>query len=97
MPVVGNRKVADIGRGYMNDPISTYAATFRDLAKNILNESGTDLFSEPSKALLLQGSNETMRNFFVENSADPKGMTAAEYEDHIAMMNEQYLNDRKLY
>jgi hypothetical protein len=94
MPVVGNRKVADIGRGYMNDPISTYAATFRDLAKNILNESGTDLFSEPSKALLLQGSNETMRNFFVENSADPKGMTAAEYEDHIAMMNEQYLNDR---
>ena len=94
MPVVGNRKVADIGRGYMNDPISTYAATFRDLAKNILNESGTDLFSEPSKALLLQGSNETMRNFFVENSADPKGMTAAEYEDHITMMNEQYLNDR---
>jgi len=95
MPIVGTRKVSDLGRGYVNDPINTYAASFRDLAKDILNESGTDLFTEPSKALLLQGSNETMRNFFVENSADPKSMTTSEYEDHIQMMNEQYLNDRE--
>lgn len=94
MPVIGTRKVADIGKGYVNDPISKYAASFRDLARNILNESGTDLFSEPSKALLLKGSNETMRNFFVENSIDSKGLTPEEYEDHVEMMNEQYLNDR---
>ena len=68
MPVIGERKVSDMGRGYINDPISAYAASFRDLSKNILNESGADVFTEPSKALLLQGSNETMRNFFVENS-----------------------------
>ena len=95
MPVIGERKVSDMGRGYINDPISAYAASFRDLSKNILNESGADVFTEPSKALLLQGSNETMRNFFVENSADPSGMTTAEYDDHIQMMNEQYLNDRE--
>lgn len=95
MPVIGNRKSLDLGKGYLNDPISTFAASFRDMAQNILTESGTDIFSEPSKVMMVGSANDTMRNFFVEESADRKAMTAQEYDDHIEMMNEQYLNDRQ--
>lgn len=95
MPVIGNRKTVDMGKGYLQDPISTFASTFRDMAQNILTESGTDLFSEPSKAMMIGSANDTMKNFFVESSADRKGMTAEEYDDHIEMMTEQYLNDRQ--
>lgn len=95
MPVIGNRKTVDMGKGYLQDPISTFASTFRDMAQNILTESGTDLFSEPSKAMMIGSANDTMKNFFIESSADRKGMTAEEYDDHIEMMTEQYLNDRQ--
>lgn len=95
MPVIGNRKSLDLGKGYLNDPISSFAASFRDMAQNILTESGTDIFSEPSKVMMVGSANDTMRNFFIEESADRQAMTAQEYDDHIEMMNEQYLNDRQ--
>lgn len=95
MPVVGNRKTTQMGRGYAADPISEYASAFRDVASSILQESGVDLFMEPQKATMIGASNDTLRNFFVENSADRSSMTAEEYEDHIEMMNEQYNNDRE--
>lgn len=94
MPVVGSRKSTNMGRGYMSDPITEYATAFRDIASDILQESGVDLFMEPQKATMIGASNDTLRNFFVENSADRAGMTAEEYEDHMEMMNEQFENDR---
>lgn len=95
MPVVGTRKSTTMGRGYSSDPIAQFATSFRDVAQNILQESGLDLFSEPQKVAMIGASNDTLRNFFVENSADRAGMTAQEYDDHIEMMNEQYDNDRE--
>jgi len=96
MPVVGNRKQAvTMGKGYANDPISAFAASFQETAQNILQESGFDIFSEPSKAVMVGASYDTLKNFFVEGSADPAGMTAEEYQDHIEMMNEQFENDRE--
>lgn len=95
MPVIGKRKTVDIGKGYSKDPIYQYAGAFKDLAENLLNESGVDMFQTPSNSLMIKSANETMRNFFVENSADRNSMTAEEYDDHIEMMNEQFLNDRQ--
>ena len=95
MPVIGDRKTVEIGKGYMKDPISQFAASFKDMARNLLTESGTDLFTEPSKAMMVETSNQALREFFVENSADRNSMDADEYEDHIEMMNEQFLNDRQ--
>lgn len=95
MPIVGERKSNQIGRGYMKDPISTYAAAFRDVAKSILSESTVDIFQEPGKALMLEASNDTLKNFFIENSADRDSMSADEYDDHVQMMTEQFINDRE--
>lgn len=93
MPVVGERP-RRMGSGYINDPIAEFAKTFRDVATGIIQENGVDLFTEPSKAMLLEGSNDSLMNFFIENSYDPAGMTANEIDDHIQMMKEQYINDR---
>lgn len=94
MPVVGER-ARRIGSGYINDPIAEFAKSFRDVASGIIQENGVDLFTEPSKAMLLEGSNDSLMNFFIENSYDPSGMTANEIEDHLSMMKEQYINDRE--
>lgn len=93
MPIVGERP-KKMGHGYINSPIHEFAVQFRDVATSLINENGVDLFSETSKALILEGSNDTLMNFFIENSCDKNGMTAYEYEDHIQMMKEQFTNDR---
>lgn len=101
--VVGNRKsTADIGRGYLKDPIAKYAASFNEVAHNILNEAGVDLWSDPARALQYSASNSALQNFFVEGSTDDNAIEALDPEDadeaiedaHEAM-KEQFLNDRE--
>lgn len=94
MPIAGERPKR-IGTGYINDPIFEYAKTFRDVTTSILTENGVDLFTEPTKALINEAANDTLMNFFIEESCDKAGMTPREYEDHMQMMKEQYLNDRE--
>lgn len=96
MPIIGTRQSRTPGsNGYAHDPMSGFAKEFLNLAESVLEEGRVDLFTEPSKVLRREISDETMRNFFVENSADPNGMSAADYEDHIEMMNEMYENDKE--
>ena len=96
MPIVGTRpSTAIAGRGYQMDPMKEYAVSFNKLTSDILHEQGYDLFQEANKVVIDEASNDAMKNFFVENSADYKGMTAEEIEDHVEMMTEQYNNDRE--
>lgn len=96
MAIVGQRPNRDLGKGYENDPIKNLASTFRDLAKNVLTESGVNLFATPQNAFMLESTNETMKNFFIENSAvDAGNMTPEELEEHCNDMGELYENDRQ--
>ena len=97
MPVIGNTMETPRmpGSGYANDPMAAYAKEFLNLSNSILEEGRLDIFTEPSKVFRRNVTDETMKQFFIENSADPNGMTAEEYEDHIAMMNQLYENDKK--
>ena len=102
MPVVGNRNsTVGMGRGYANDPIKKFATAYQECVKDILNESGVDMFSEPSKALMIGQSNEALKNFFVEGQADliagevaALGEDAALVDDAQEMAEAQYDNDR---
>lgn len=95
MPVVGTRKSSsEFAKGYAKDPMAGLASQFRDVAKNIVTESGFDVFDAPRSVMLNASTNEAMKNFFIENSADREGMSAEDYADHCDMMNEQYENDR---
>lgn len=96
MPIVGNRKNTQLGQGYINDPIAPYAEAFLNLAQNILNEDAVDLYLEPKKAMMQRDSLDSIKNFFVEGSYDPKEFANNPngLEDHIEMMTEQFANDR---
>lgn len=95
MPVVGNRESsAKYARGYIKDSMAPFAKDFSELSKNILNETGFDFFQNARHILVNPVGNETLKNFFINESFDRSGMTAEEIEDHLEMMSEQYENDR---
>lgn len=70
MPIVGNRKSTTMGSGYRRDSIYSFAKSFKECAKDILNESGVDLFMEPQKALQIGSSRSALKSFFVEGATD---------------------------
>lgn len=83
MPVYGNRKsTASMGKGYANDPIKKFAAAYQECVKDILNESGLDMFTEAGKALMIGSARNALKNFFVEGQEDlVAGEVAALGED----------------
>lgn len=101
MPIVGNRKSTTMGNGYSRDPIYSFAESFKECAKDILNESGVDLFMEPQKALQIGAARDALKNFFVEGAAelakdsietDP-AHAAEIIEDAEQSVTEQFTND----
>jgi len=97
MPVIGQRKSLEIGKGYGKSPMHGVADSFREMAQNILQESGVDIFTQPANVMLENGSRETLKDFFIENSCDPEQFKndPEGFNDHLEMMEEQFLNDRE--
>lgn len=94
MPTVGTRKTSTMGN-FEKNPMYAYARSFSDVSKNILTESKVDYASEPAKAVSMQSTKDALKDFFVENSfiGNRENVTTEEYEDHINMMNETFVND----
>lgn len=95
MPIFGERKEKTMGQSYKNDPMYGLASEFAETAKNILKENGLNIFASPSEATILEASDMTLRNFFMENTLDKGSMSPEEYDDEMNMLNELYLNDRE--
>ena len=93
--IIGEAPRQNMSDNYKSDPMHSYVESFVGLAQGILNENATDIYSEPARAFMSKGANEALKQFFVENSYDPEGMTPDEIEDHIATMEQQYDNDRQ--
>lgn len=94
MPVYGQSD-KKIGNGYIHDPIYEYAKQYSEIVESIGNECNIDVFTEASKALRNTNSYNTLFNFFVEQSCDQEGMSPSEYNDHMAMMEQQFVNNVK--
>lgn len=92
--IIGEAPRRNMSDMYKNDPMHSFVESYVNLTQGILNENATDIYTDPARALMANGSNEALKNFFVENSYDPQGMTADEIEDHIETMEQQYDNDR---
>ena len=96
MPVIGDVVSRKPGSsGYSHDPMAGFAKEFLSLSNSILEEARLDLYEDTSKVLRTGVTDETMKSFFMENSADPRDMTTEEYEDHMTMMEQQYENDKE--
>lgn len=75
MPVVGTRKSAEldkINRGYASDSMHALAEQFTDIVSGALDESGLDIYSEPSKFFMHDSTKDSLRRMFIENSYDPE-------------------------
>lgn len=101
MPIVGKAKsTVGMGRGYANDPIKKFAAAYQECVNDVLNESGIDMFTEPTKALMIGNAKNTLKNFFVEGQSQmvadevrALGEDAALVDDAEAMAEAQFDND----
>lgn len=97
MPVVGeSNKDVVFGRGYVNRENRAYATAICEMAENIRQESGQDMFFESNKVLMDPEATNALKTFFVEESADPDQFidNPEGYHDHMAMMEAQFDNDR---
>ena len=97
MPIVGERQTRKPGAsGYSIDTMAATAKQFGDMVKGILEDTRLELYTEPTKALRNPIVEQTMKSYFLENSADPNGFADTDaYEDHLAMMEQTFENDRQ--
>ena len=93
MAIIGDRRKKTVASGYETDPMFAYANEVSTLMSNIKLESMVDCFKDARDIVMNEAANATMKNFFVENSYDPTGMTEREIEDHILTMENQFEND----
>lgn len=93
MAIIGERRKKTVASGYETDPLFTYASEVSNLMGNIKLEAVIDPFKDARDIVMNEAANASMKNFFVENSYDPSGMTEREIEDHIMTMEAQYEND----
>lgn len=96
MPVIGDTTARKPGSvSYSQDPMAGLAKEYLTLENAIFSESRLDICTEATKVFRDETSRNTLKNFFMENSADQNAMTAEEYEDHMAMMEQYFENDLK--
>lgn len=87
-----------VGSSYTKDPMTNYVQSFAEFAKNMLHESGMDIFEEPKKILRRPATKEALKEFFCnnfmdENTSDPFVNDPGYLEDQNAMMEQQFEND----
>ncbi len=93
--IIGERRSKHTADSYAQNNMRAYAEAFSDVTKYVLNEAHCDLFSNPTTAIMNRQADAAMKQFFIENSCDTTGMSAAELEDHQVTMEAQYENDRE--
>lgn len=95
MSAVGTRRSADL-KGFEKHPLFGLASRYADVAKNILNEAGVDLFEDPKRAVNNRAALDSLRDFFINESCDvndPMYDTPEALQEHMDDMNELFLNN----
>lgn len=91
------KKPAELGRSWAKDPMYSQAQDFMQIATNVLNETGCDLYEEPGKALRKKSAYNALEKMFCENTLDLDENDPCLDEDYIRScnedMHEQFLND----
>lgn len=96
MPIVGTRKSAMIGANNIaRDPMYALAKQFTEVTSSILNESGVDIYANPTTALNIASSREALKEFYVQESAPEMDLQDMyEREAHIQEMEALFENNR---
>ena len=91
------KKPMEYGRSYAKDPMYSQAQDYMHLATNILNETGRDIYEEPTKVLRKKNALAALKNYFCENVIDQDMSDPCLDENYIKEFNndmeEQFTND----
>lgn len=100
MAVVGSSNTDNgmqvVLRGYEKNPMHKLAEQFSDIANAGRLDEQVDIFSEPSKFFMTNMLNNKMRNWFVQESYDPKDpdfATPQAIQEYNGMLDTLYNND----
>lgn len=96
MPVLGTRKSGVIGATNLTkDPMYALAKEFTSVTNSILNESGVDIYANPTTALNIAASREALKDFYVNESAPEIDLQDVDdREAHIQEMEALFENNR---
>lgn len=98
MPISGTREVRTAGSNYSKDALAPLAKAYLDITNSILHENGLSIYEETTKVHMNPFTDNTIKDFFVENSydkKDPMYKDAEEQADQDQMMEEMYINDKE--
>ena len=93
--VVGAQDKTRMASGYASDPMHAFAEAFVNTTQNMLNECGTDLYTNTARTMMKNDSNQALKDFFVNESYDAEHMTPEQIQEHVEDMEQLYDNDRK--
>lgn len=93
---VGERKIRTPGEGYDKHPMHEFAEQFVNITESLL-EGGMDLYGNVSRAITRPDSYEQLKDYFIENSYDPKYFekNPEGLEEHVQDMTALFENDRE--
>ena len=96
MPVLGERKRGILGSSNItNDPMYPLAKQFTQVARDILNESGADIYSSPAQAMNMPASKEAIKEFYISESAPDMDIEDVNARDmHLQEMEALFENNR---
>lgn len=94
---VGERRSRSLAKGYEKNPMHAFAEQFTNTTQSILDEAGVDLYGNTRAALINSQSYDALKQFFIENSFDPKEFEndPERLEEHVADMEAQFENDKE--
>lgn len=92
--VLGKVDTSKLAEGYSSDPMRPLAESFVNVTRNMLDR-GVDMYSNLSRALIEESvTNQSLKDFFVNQSCDTTQMTAEQIQEHVDDMEQLYSNDR---
>lgn len=99
MPISGTREVRTAGSNYSKDALAPLAKAYLDITNSILHENGLSMYEETTKVHMNPITDNTVKDFFVENSYDKRDPMFRDdpeaQADQDQMMEEMYINDKE--
>lgn len=92
MASVGKKEIKRRGHKLLNDPMLEYSQSYLNIYDDVLQETGMDIIRDSRRALGYEAVRESLKNWFIENSYDPNGMTTNMINEHIDNMETLFEN-----
>ena len=93
--VVGRKDETQLASGYADNEMHGLAEAFVNTTTGLIHECQTDLYTNAARTMMNESSKQMLKDFFVNESYDPTGMTPQQIQEHCDDMEQLFENDTK--